>query len=228
MIGVAVLLLAYLATAYLIVPLVWEDYIHRHPQWDDLPGITRTATGIPADPINVALVGTRAEIDQIARAAGWDPADSITLRSSAKIAADTVLNRPYVNAPVSSLYLYGRKHDLAFEKPVGNNPRRRHHVRFWKSEETAPDGRPVWLGAATYDLRVGLSHTTGEVTHHIGPDVDAERDEFLRDLADTGLLRETRLVKGFHEVHQGRNGGGDRWRTDGDLGVAVINPDGGP
>jgi hypothetical protein len=38
-----------------------------------------------------------------------------------------------------------------------------------------------WLGAATFDTRVGFSHTTGQVTHHIGPDVDAERDRYRTD-----------------------------------------------
>jgi hypothetical protein len=52
------------------------------------------------------------------RAAGWFPADPLGLASDLKIAADTVLKRPYDQAPVSGLYLFGRKEDLAFEKPV--------------------------------------------------------------------------------------------------------------
>ena len=34
----------------------------------------------------------------------------------------------------------------------------------------------------TFDRRVGLSHDTGQVTHHIAPDIDAERDGLMRDL----------------------------------------------
>src|SRR6185369_11715834 len=102
-------------------------------------------------------------------AAGWHAADPLGLRSDLEIAADTVLARPYEDAPVSNLYLFGRKEDLAFEQPAGDDPRRRHHVRFWKSSKVDDQGRPAWVGSATYDQRVGLSHTTGQITHHIAP-----------------------------------------------------------
>ena len=39
------------------------------------------------------------------------------------------------------------------------------------------------MGAATFDRGVGLSRYTRQVTHHIAPDVDAERDTLLADLA---------------------------------------------
>jgi LssY C-terminus len=42
-------------------------------------------------------------------AAGWFSANPITIASSARIAADTVLHRPDSDAPVSNLFLFGRK-----------------------------------------------------------------------------------------------------------------------
>jgi len=116
---------------------------------------------------------------------------------------------PDDDAPVSDLYLFGRKQDLAFERPIGDNPRKRHHVRFWRWDELK-DGRPVWFGAATLDERVGLSYTTGQVTHHIGPDVDAERALIASTLGAAGYVLEDEWVNGFHEQLEGRNGGGDR------------------
>lgn len=216
------LLVVYLLVAYVVMPLVWKRYVHRHPALDDVPGITETATGIPGDPINVALIGTKDDVERVLLAATWYPADKLGLRSDVRIAADTILERSYDEAPVSSLYLFGRKEDLAFEQPVGDDPRQRNHVRFWRSRKVDPDGRPVWVGSATYDERVGLSHTTGEITHHIAADVDAERDHLFKDLQQTGDLSETYVVDGFHKVCDGRNGGGDPWHTDGNLKVGVI------
>jgi hypothetical protein len=89
---------------------------------------------------------------------------------------------------VSSLYLWGRKEDLAFEQPVGGDPARPHHMRFWRSAEVDATGRPLWIGAETYDARVGFSHTTGQITHHIAPDVDAERDRLLQTLQQAGQV----------------------------------------
>jgi hypothetical protein len=80
------------------------------------------------------------------------------------------------------------------------------------------------LGAATWDLKVGLSHTTGEITHHIDGDVDKERDQLMSDLSGTGDLLETYSIDDFHTLKEGKNGGGDRWHTDGALKVGVIKP----
>ena len=120
--------------------------------------------------------------------------------------------------------MYGRKEDLAFEKPVGDNPQHRNHVRYWKTTQADDDGRPMWVGYASYDKGVGLSHTTGEVTHHIAEDVDTERDRLFKDLKETGRLSDVSVEKGFHKTLSGKNGGGDPWKTDGDLWIGVIAP----
>jgi hypothetical protein len=170
-------LLLYLLAAYVVLPLAWKRETARHSALLDAPRITHTVDGIPGDPVNLALLGSEAEVVRGMHAAKWFPADPITLASSLRIAVDSVLRRPDDDAPVSTLELFGRKQDLAFEQPVGDSPRQRHHVRFWRWDRLE-QGRQVWFGAATYDESVGLSHTTGQITHHIGPDVDAERDPF--------------------------------------------------
>jgi hypothetical protein len=219
----AAFLAVYLAVAYDVLPALWMRYTHRHPALDDIPGITYTGDGHPGDPLNVALIGTKAQVIKIMLAAKWHAADPLTLRSCLEIAEATVLKRSYDDAPVSSLYLWGRKEDLAFEQPVGPDPRKRHHVRFWRSDKMDSEGRPLWVGSATFDQRVGLSHTTGQVTHHIAADVDAERDHLFHDLEQTGDLAERFVVKDFHTTREGRNGGGDPWHTDGSLYVGVIS-----
>lgn len=84
------------------------------------------------------------------------------------------------------------------------------------------DGRPTWIGSAAYDEHVGLSRTTGQVTHVTAPDVDTERDYLFECLDKTGELASTFIEPGFHQVLSGTNGGGDPWRTDGDLYGGVI------
>lgn len=221
-----VIVLGYFLVAYFLFPLLWIGYAHRHPALDDLPGITKTHDDHPGDPLNVALIGAEDELKATLRDAGWYPADPLVLRSDLKIAADTVLARPYDDAPVSSLYLWGRKEDLAFEQPVGDDPRQRHHVRFWKSEQVDDQGRPLWAGSATYDRRVGLSETTGQITHHISADVDTERGHLFADLQQTGRLIDVHFIDDFHKVREGRNGGGDPWHTDGRLEIGTIQPKG--
>jgi hypothetical protein len=225
------LLLAWFLMAYFLIPSLWKGYIHFRPSYDNVPEITFTSDGHPGDPLNVSLVGTEEQVKAIFNAAGWYPADPLGLRSDLRIAADTVLKRPYDHAPVSRLFLRGangklHKEDLAFEKPVGNDPKKRNHVRFWRTDTPNPDdGRPVWIGSGSFDEKVGLSHTTGQITHHISPDVDAERDLIMSDLEKTGDLVEAYFVDGFHKILSGKNGGGDPWHTDGRLAVGVVKPE---
>jgi hypothetical protein len=216
----------YLVAAYLAVPALWTRYARRHPALEDLPGITYTSSGIHGDAINVALIGTKADIIKAMLQAKWYPADPITFRTSLEIAADSVLGRPFDDAPVSSLFLAGRKQDLAFEKPVGHDPRQRHHVRFWQTDTRDTDGRPVWLGAATFDTKVGFSHTTGQITHHTAAAIDEERDTLFDDLKGANALEDSYIVRGFHKTLQGRNGGGDPWHSDGNLYAGVVKPSG--
>ena len=215
------LLAVYLFVAYGVMPLLDRRVARRDPALADDPRLTHTGTGLPGDPLNVELVGSEDDVLRAMHAAGWHPATALTFRSSARIAVDSVFDEPDADAPVSSLYLFGRKEDLAFEKPVGGSPRVRHHVRFWRTARLE-EGRPVWMGSAAFDAGVELSRTTGEVTHHIAPDVDAERDLLLADLRDGKHAVATRWRDDYHQERQGKNGGGDPWHTDGRLAIAVL------
>ncbi len=218
---VITLVAGWLLAAYLILPLLWRHYEHQ-PALENAPKTTLTSQGIPGDALNVGLIGTEEELVHAMIRSGWGPADPVTLRSSLKIARSVLRDRPYVDAPVSSLFLFGRKQDLAFEKPVGDNASRRHHVRYWKSNELGRGDVPLWIGAVTFDRSVGLSHTTGQITHHIGPDIDAERDGLMADLRKGGWLNELFQVTGIGATLLGKNGGGDRYYTDGELSIGLL------
>jgi hypothetical protein len=186
----------------------------------------RARTGVArAEPIGYRprRAGTEEELHRLFAAAGWYAADPVTLKTSVRIAADVVLRKPYPHAPVSDLYLWGRRQDAAFEQPVGGSPKQRHHVRFWRSEELDRNGEPLWLGAATFDERVEISRTTGGITHRIGPEIDRERNKLVADAARAGGLDGYYWVDAFHRLHEGRNGGGDPYVTDGRLAVGVID-----
>lgn len=216
--------IAYGAAAYLLLPFLWTHYEHQKGL-ATLPMVTRTGQGIPGDPINVGLVGDSKDVLCAMHAAGWYPADPITLRSSVEIAGSVLLDRPYRDAPVSNLYYLGRREDLAFEKPDGSSADHRHHVRFWKVLEQGEEKRPVWLGDAAFDRGVGVSHYTGAVTHHIAPDIDAERQFLATDLENAGMVQAKYQVTGIGPTLAGRNGGGDLYYTDGEVWILRLVED---
>jgi hypothetical protein len=209
-------LILYGFLAYLVLPTIWTHYEHQK-RLAGLPMVTRTAQGIPGDPINVGLIGDNKDVLCAMQAAGWFPADPVTLRSSLEIVGSVLLDRPYHAAPVSKLYYLGRAEDLAFEKPAGASADQRHHVRFWKVLDKGDEDRPVWLGDATFDRSVGISKYTGAVTHHIAADIDAERTVLATDLEAAGMVDARYQVTGVGPSVAGRNGGGDLYYTDGEV-----------
>jgi hypothetical protein len=208
--------LAYAALAYLVLPAIWSHHEHQKGL-ADLPMVTRTAQGIPGDPINVGLIGDEKDVLCAMNEAGWFPADPVTFKSSVEIAGSVLLDRSYKDAPVSPLYYLGRHEDLAFEKPDGTSADRRHHVRFWKVLDKGEEQRPVWLGDAAFDRGVGISHYTGAITHHIDADLDAERQLFVTGLEGAGMVTAKYQVTGVGPTMTGRNGGGDPYYTDGEV-----------
>ena len=114
----AALVVVWLLAAYVVLPALWKHYEHQ-PALEDAPKTTLTSQGIPGDPLNVALIGDKEGLISALLEAGWKPADPITFRSSLGIARSVLTEHAYADAPVSSLFVFGRKQDLAFEKPVG-------------------------------------------------------------------------------------------------------------
>ncbi len=219
--GAGVFIALYVLLAYILLPSTWRHYEHQK-KLATLVMVTHTRDGIPGDPINVGLVGSKADVLCAMKAAAWYPADPMTLRSSMEIAGSVLLDMPYRDAPVSRLYYEGRRQELAFEKPVGRSADRRHHVRLWQVFESGQENRPVWLGAVTFDRGVGFSHDNGQITHHIAPDIDAERDLLTADLAAAKVVESTYGVSGIGPTLDGRNGEGDSYYTDGEIKFSVL------
>ncbi|WP_353113825.1 LssY C-terminal domain-containing protein [Microbacterium sp.] len=224
-----VLIPVWVITAYLALPrlhrLLSDLYVP-----DYFFGRTRTGDGLLGDPVNLGVDGSPAQLDEAMIAAGWHRADEITAASTWRIITSTITRRSYPTAPVSPLMLFGRRHDVAYQQEVEGNPKQRHHVRFWHTPPgwLLPGGaRTDWMGAGTYDTDVGLSFFTLQVTHRIDENTDIERDYVVSSVREAVPTATVRTLHDFTTGYHSRNGGGDRFVTDGDLpildltGVAV-------
>lgn len=211
--------------AYLALPRIHQLFTVLYVP-DYFIGRTRTGDGILGDPVNLAFDGASEDVHAAMQAAGWTLADDVTLRSSWRIVKSSLLRRSYPNAPVSDLFLFGRRQSFAYQQEVDGHPSQRHHVRFWPTPEgwRLPGGQRVdFLAAGTYDRSVGLSSFTGQITHRIDADTDAERDYVVDTLryADHGV--DVRVIDGFSTAYHSRSGGGDAIETDGDLPVVDVS-----
>lgn len=212
----------YLAT-HVAAPRLFTHYEYA-AELAPLPKRTTDAHGHAGDPINVVIVGSRDELRNAMRMAGWDVADSLTRAARIAIVKSVLFNRPDSSAPVSPLFLFGRQQDIAFEREVGSSARRRHHARFWLAVGVLHGGRAVWIGDAAFDQRAGMSYRGFHPTHHIAPNVDQERDTLMADLTHAGQIAVTFEVTGLGPRVDAHNAEGDRFDTDGEMDVAIVAP----
>lgn len=198
------------ALAYGGLPHLWSHHEHRLMA-SRSQIVAYTSQDIPGDPINLRLHGSEAEIDCAFARAGWPRAEDVSLRTGIKIAASVILGHAYPDAPVSPLYVKDRPQDMAFQHDDGKSADKRHHVRFW---QVTPND---WLGAASYDRGVGLNLFTLQITHHIGANIDADRDMVAGLIAASGARAHGVMASGVIPDKWHPNGGGDRYRTDGEI-----------
>lgn len=211
--------------AYLVLPRLHRILTSMYVP-DYFIGRARTSDGLLGDPINLAVMGTEAQLHEAMTRAGWIRADAVTLASSWHIITSTILRRSYDEAPVSPLLLFGHQQDLAYQQEVAGNPAKRHHVRFWR----CPDGwllpgghRADWMAAGTFDRAVGFSLFTLQVTHKIDAETDVERDHIVQTLQAGGPGIQVSVLEDFATGYHSRNGGGDTIVTDGDLPVVDLS-----
>lgn len=231
----------YLFTAYVFMPAVvrlWRlFYLPAH-----IPLYCVTPDGFASDPVNIGIIGTRAEIIQAMTTAGWYKADKKTPRTTFRLMVSVLLRRPYPNAPFSTLYLFGRRQDLGFQVPIEGTASNRHHVRFWACELDGPeafhadvhfwkrfhrpikitDHRQFWVGSASKDIGVIPIRHNAQITHMIDPDTDAERELIVKNLRKSGFLVHTQTVEVGAPYELRNRALGGFLRADGKMKICIL------
>ena len=175
--------------------------------------------GKPGDPLNLVVIGSAEQIRPAFQQAGWGEAEKKTSKSIFDTVRAVMDNQGFGQAPVSQLYLFGRPEDLAFEK-MFNTFNKRHHLRLWRTGAKSPDGREIWLGAATHDIGIEPTNT-GSISHATDPNLDDERSKVGADLAVGGSVAAEKLVTRPNPLSEGLTATGGKWHTNGEL-LAIV------
>jgi hypothetical protein len=229
----------YALGAYVLVPGLIRLIRIFHPA-SHLPLYCVTPDGFASDPLNVGVIGTRLQLIMAMEKAGWYTADPHTPRYVIKQLIYFALGRDYSTAPVSNLYLFGRKQDLAFEIPISGS--QRHHVRFWATTYKGSNRLSVssihwhhrrahiqgdnllWVGAASLDTGIAPIKHNLQITHMIDPDTDRERELLISQLKASeavGKTQKIKLEKPYRLVNRVWRGS---LHTDGVMTVAHLKP----
>jgi hypothetical protein len=149
----------------------------------------------PGDPLNLVIVGGLEDAFPALVRRGWRPTEQTWWGSVLRMGTSTLSGDRYPYSPVSNLYLFGRRQDLALQK-ARDNIHQRNHLRLWLSPMRY-QGKQVWVGQISRDIGSRLTfHSPTFTTHKIDPDVDEARAALAEDMAYSQGLAKLGLVTG--------------------------------
>ena len=205
------LFLTYIISAFIILPKVvsLSLLILRKGR---IPRFTMAGDGFYIDPVNIILTGTKEQLEKAFKKTGWYGVDKLRLKSGIKIMFSYTFNKSYLRAPVSNLYLFGRKQDICFQQQIGKCPRKRHHIRFWaantneiidpmdinywrKKQKINKNEAFTWIGSGSEDVGLTFTKLTYQPTHKVDPNVDKERNYILSSLKKSNCVGKVKYYK---------------------------------
>jgi hypothetical protein len=195
-----------------------EDEEELRRVLEELPCCTTNANGDEnGDPLNLVIVGDTNDIVPALVRRGWHATEIIWSQALYSTFKSFLLGERYRYSPISSLYLYGRKQDVGWQK-ARRTINERNHMRFWLSPIRFR-GQEVFVGQISRDIGVKFTLKSPTIsTHVIDPDVDEARRYFVEDMAYSQALARHGYVKGVGPVTRGQprmNLVGDPYYTDG-------------
>jgi hypothetical protein len=178
---------------------------------------TNPESSADGDPLNLVVVGEAQLMMSSMSECGWAFTHRIDGTTVRRMITAALAGNPYLTAPVSSLYVFDRKQDVAFQR-ARSNLSQRNHLRLWLAPFTV-EGRPVWIGQVSRDIGIKpTSQSPTLTTHVIDPMVDESRQFVLESLlfrfriSDFGF---TRASPPAPRQHPRKNLSGDPYFTDG-------------
>lgn len=202
----------YVLGAYVLVPSLIRFFRKIRPP-DHLPVYCVTPDGFASDPLNIGVIATRRQLLNVMQQSGWYLADPHTIKNLIRFVLTIIFGGEYVNAPVSNLFLFGRKQDLAFEIPIEGDATARHHVRFWATTYESKERLSIrsihwhhrrahvygdnllWVGAASLDVGLSFIRHNLQITHMIDPDTNQERELIVGQLQAQNLIKKVEVIK---------------------------------
>jgi hypothetical protein len=197
----------------------WVNFVDKEDlvaYLEQLPCCTFSKDGTETgDPLNLVVIGSGDDVYHAFIRAGWDETETITTGSALKTGISFLFGGRYRYSPVSALYVFDRRQDVALQK-ARTTIHERNHLRLWLAPVLF-QGQLVWAGQISRDIGVRFTTRT-IVTHKIDPDVDETRSYLIQDLLYSQGLAKFAFVKGVGAApieSPRQNLTGDPYFTDG-------------
>jgi hypothetical protein len=169
------------------------------------------------DPLNIVLVSSGEDALAALTSSGWGFTESITIDSIRRMIGAAISEKSFLTAPVSALYAFERKQDVALQRGRSTISQR-NHMRLWLAPFRC-EGVPVWVGQVSRDIGVKMTSKSSTLTTHvIDPVVDESREYLFHSLLHHDAISRFGFVKGVgaaSEEQPRHNLTDDHYFTDG-------------
>jgi hypothetical protein len=151
--------------------------------------------------VNFVLIGSDDDILGALTRQGWDPTHAFGAVTAWATLRAYISANNYRYSPISPLYFYGRRQDIAMQK-ARSTINQRNHLRLWKTPYSY-QGKLVWVGQISRDIGVRFAiNAPFFVTHVIEPDLDEARSYLIQDLLASDYLHAFGWLKGVGRASQ--------------------------
>ncbi len=191
---------------------------------DRIPTRVTDADGNPGDRVDFLMIGSEDAMQKAFQEAGWVKVDRSVKDAVLHGIFSSLSKAPYLEMPMSELYLYNRPQDYGFAhaEPI-KVAESRHHLRLWKAPLQA-DGETIWVGAATHDIGFERDQRNGKITHKIDPNVDLEREYVGQTINETGMVGKLSYMTATYPVKDARTATGGGFHSDGRTLILILAP----
>jgi undecaprenyl-diphosphatase len=183
--------------------------------FEKLPKVSESITAVPAEPINIIIVGNKDVLEKAFTTSGWYLLDKINLKTSLKIVNSVIKKESYHQTPGLPVFWDTQPNNFGFGRPTPEDlASSRHHIHFWETPFITQDGQSIWVGTAHFDEEIKKKFNIILPIHTTELMVDNEREYVKSELEKNKFIKSSEKIN-LTGLLYGAKKSGNNFLTDG-------------
>lgn len=203
-------------TKNIIIKTTIENKDIKNKLFENLPKVSESISGIPAEPINIIFIGNKDTLNQAFTQSGWYLLDGPSIKSYSRIVTSLMKGKAYPQTPGLPVFWDTQPSEFAYGKPTSpNSISAREHIHLWETLYLTPQGQSIWVGTAHFDEEIQKKLGVIMPFHSTELKVDNEREKIKLELESNGFIKSFEKVDLTGLLYGTKKGSGNSFLTDG-------------